>query len=54
MSEDFRPGSVAEKKEKQAQSWIGWKLEKTLLIVGGLNVCCKFEHDCGARVEQDR
>jgi hypothetical protein len=27
---------------------------KTLLIVGGLNVCCKFEHEYGAQVEQDR
>jgi hypothetical protein len=34
MSEGFRPGSVAEKKEKQAQARIGWKLEKTLVIVG--------------------
>ena len=36
MSEGFRPGSVAEKKEKQAQAWIGWELEKTLVIVGAL------------------
>jgi hypothetical protein len=36
VSEGFRPGSVAEKKEKQAQAWIGWELERTLVIVGAL------------------